>query len=76
MDKKIEELVEWVAKQIKDETDGGYLEYWGEFSDLLSEEQQSDYFGALAKHILSHSDLYIQMGEEYVCLKELLNENL
>lgn len=45
-------LEEQIAKIIKAETEGGYLEYWDEYRQLLSKEQQDDYFKILAGLIL------------------------
>ena len=44
---------EEIAKVIKAETDGGYLESWEEYAGQLTKEQQDDYFDGLAEIILN-----------------------
>ena len=43
---------ERIIELIRAETKGGYLEYWDESRELLSPEQQDDYFKGLAQLIL------------------------
>ena len=47
---------EEIAKVIKAETEGGYLEYWDEFRELLSPEQQWSYFLCCADVVLALLD--------------------